>query len=462
MNKFAKIIEYLFYLFIFLLPWQTCWIWQAGKLGESASQYLTFSLYGTEILLGLILVLAIIYKVLKRDWEIAFLNLKILDFYILLLLLLILAVISIFFSADKNVALYYLLRLGEGFGLLLLVINFRFSYFKTAVALVLAGLGQAILGIYQVLTQQIFASKWLGLAEQLPQTPGVSVIENGPMRWLRAYGSLPHPNILGGFLVVCVLLLIILLILSWHKWEKIFLWICLPIILSGLFLTFSRSAFLTLAVALLFLIIFILLSRDLKARKVLRGIILVSVITIGLLAIIFRTPLLTRWQGESRTEIYSQQNRALYLDQAKNLISQNLLTGVGLGNYTLAVYSQSDKSLGAYAYQPVHNVYLLVASELGIGGFIIFILIIIEALRRIWTYKIDEHISLLGIFKLFKFTGVYDFYREKYFWFLGCTSIFIAILVLMAFDHYLWTLYFGIMLWWLSVGMFVKTIGWVR
>ena len=123
MNKFAKIVEYLFYLFIFLLPWQTCWIWQAGKLGENVSQYLNFSLYGTEILLGLILVLAVIYKLLKRDWEIAFLNLKILDFYILLLLLLIMAVISIFFSADKNVALYYLLRLVEGFGLLLLVVN---------------------------------------------------------------------------------------------------------------------------------------------------------------------------------------------------------------------------------------------------------------------------------------------------------------------------------------------------
>ena len=460
MNKFAKIVEYLFYLFIFLLPWQTCWIWQAGKLGENVSQYLNFSLYGTEILLGLILVLAVIYKLLKRDWEIAFLNLKILDFYILLLLLLIMAVISIFFSADKNVALYYLLRLVEGFGLLLLVVNFKFSYLNTAGVLVLAGVVQSTLGIYQALTQQVVANKWLGMAEQLPQTPGVSVIENGPMRWLRAYGSLPHPNILAGFLVVCFLLLVITLILARYKWEKVLLWICLPIILSGLFLTFSKSAFLALGIGLFFLIIFILLSRDLKAKKILSGITLVMFVTIGLLSIAFKAPLLTRLQGESRTEVFSQHDRALYLEQAKTLISQNLLTGVGLGNYTLAVYNQSEKAPGEY--QPVHNVYLMVAAELGILGFIIFILIIIEALRRIWTYKIDEHISLLSIFKLFKFTGVYDFYREKYFWFLGYTAIFIAILVLMAFDHYFWTLYFGIMLWWLCVGMFVKTIGWVR
>jgi hypothetical protein len=462
MNKFAKIIEYLFYLFLFLLPWQTQWIWHQGKLGELASPYLTFSLYGTEILLAVILLLAIIYKFLLRDWEIAFLNLKVLDFYILLLAFLIMAVVSVFFSADKNVALYYLLRLAEGFGLLLLVINFKFSYLNTAGVLVMSGLVQAGLGISQVLTQKVWGNKWLGMAEQLPQTPGVSVIENGTMRFLRAYGSLSHPNILGGFLVICLILLIILIIFSRHKWEKVLLWVSLPVILSGLFLTFSKSAFLALLVSMVFLITFIILSRDSHAKQILSQIIIVSIATVSLLVIIFSGPLMTRWQGESRTEIYSQENRAMYLEQAKNLITQNLLTGVGLGNYTLAVYDQSEKGLGDYAYQPVHNVYLMVVSELGIIGFIIFILIIIEAIRRIWTYKIDEHINLLGVFKLFKFKGVYDFYQEKYFWFLATTAILIAVLVLMVFDHYFWTLYFGIMLWWLSWGLFVKTIGWVK
>lgn len=462
MNKLAKTIEYLFYLFLFLLPWQTCWIWHPGKLGEGVSQYLTFSLYATEILLGLILVLAIIYKFFQRDWEIKFLNLKILDFYILLLLLLIMGAVSVFFSADKNVALYYLLRLAEGFGLLLLIVNFKFSYFNTAVSLVLAGLAQSILSIYQVFTQQVFASKWLGMAEQLPQTLGVSVIEADGIRWLRAYGSLPNPNILGGFLVVCCLLAVVLLILARHKWEKYLLWISWPIILSGLFLTFSKSAFLALAIAFSFLVIFIYFSRQAKDKKVLGQIILVGIAVICLLVILVTKPLITRINGQERLEIKSQQERLVYLNQAKSLLEAKWLTGVGLGNYTLALYNNDLKKFPAYSYQPVHNVYLLVASELGIFGFIIFILIIIEALRRIWTYKIDEHIILLGIFKLFKFRGIYDFYREKYLWFLGATAIFIAILVLMLFDHYFWTLYFGIMLWWLGVGMFVKVIGWVK
>ncbi|MCX6744776.1 MAG: O-antigen ligase family protein [Candidatus Parcubacteria bacterium] len=410
MIKLAKTIEYLFYLFIFLLPWQTRWIWHYGQLGDGASQYLTFSLYGT----------------------------------------------------DQNAAWYYLLKMLEGLGLLCLTINFKFSYLNMAGALILSGAVQASLGVYQFLTQQVWASKWLGMAEQLPQTLGVSVVETNGARLLRAYGSLPHPNILAGFLVVCCLLLVVSLILARHHWEEIIFWICLPLILLGLFFTFSKGAFLALAIAFVFLVIFIGFSKDKQALRKLGGMVLIVVIAFSFLGIIYRAPLFTRINGQERLEVKSQQERANYLSQAKELLKNNWLTGVGLGNYTLALYNNDLSKFPSYSYQPVHNVYLLVAAELGIFGFIVLILIIIEAMRRIWTYKIDEQISLLNIFKLFKFSDVHEFYREKYFWFLGYTAIFIAILILMAFDHYLWTLYFGIMLWWLSLAMFVKTIGWVR
>jgi len=462
MAKLAKIIEYLFYLFIFLLPWQTRWIWHYGQLGEGISQYLTFSLYGTEILLWLIFVLAIIYKLKVRDWEITMLNFKILDFYILFLLLLIMGTISVYFSPDKHVGWYYLIKMLEGFGLLVLVINFKLSYLNTAGILVLSGLVQSVLAIYQFLTQQVFASKWLGMAEQLSATAGTCVVESDCFRWLRAYGSFPHPNVLAGFLVICFLLLVICLILARHHWEKILLWICLPVILSGLFFTFSKGAFLALVISFIFMAIFIALSKDKKAQLILAHIILAGATILGLLALIYQDPFLTRLKGEKRLEIKSQEERIVYFDQAKELIKGNWLTGIGLGNYTMALYNNDLIKFPSFSYQPVHNVYFLVASELGIFGFIIFILIIIEALRRIYYFKIDEHISLLNLFKLFKFDSTHNFFQEKYFWFLGYTAIFMAILVLMIFDHYFWTLYFGIIFWWLCLGMFLKTIGWVK
>ena len=111
MSKLSKTIEYLFYLFIFLLPWQTRWIWHYGSLNGGQSEYLTFSLYGTEILLWLILFLTIIYRIKVKDEEAGILNYKILDFYILFGLLIVVAGLSIFWAADKQVTLFYLIKM---------------------------------------------------------------------------------------------------------------------------------------------------------------------------------------------------------------------------------------------------------------------------------------------------------------------------------------------------------------
>jgi len=462
MTKLAKTIEYLFYLFIFLLPWQTRWIWHYGSLNGGQSEYLTFSLYATEILLWLILLLAIIYKIKVKDEEAGILNYKILDFYILFFLLLIISALSIFWSLDKQVAFYYLIKLLEGFALLIFIINFKFSYLNAAGAFVLAGFVQGALAIFQFLTQKVWASKWLGLAEQLPQTLGVSVVESDGQRWLRAYGSLAHPNILAGSLVISCLLLVVLLILARHKWEKVLLWISWPVILAGLFFTFSKSAFLALAVGFLFLSIFIFLSQEKEAKVIMSQLIFSGLLLLAVLTLFYRPLVFTRLNGEERLEQKSLSERALYFEQSKNLIKANWLKGTGLGNYTLALYNQLSEKQPAWAYQPVHNVYLLVATELGILGFIIFILLIIESLRKIYHFKIEENLGLLEIFRQFNLGGIYDFYRQRFYFFLGTTAIFLVILILMVFDHYFWTQYFGIMLWWLCLGLWLKQVGMVK
>ena len=458
MNKLAKTIEYLFYLFIFLLPWQTRWIWHYFEIGGETSQYLSFSLYGTEILLWLILVLTIIYKIKVKDEEITILNFKILDFYILFFLFFIVAILTILWAQNLQVAFYYLTKFLTGFALLIFIINFKFSFKKIGWAFVFAGLGQAILGIYQFLAQKVFVCKWLGLAEQLPQTLGVSVIEVNGLRLLRAYGAFTHPNILGGFLAICLAVLIILIFLAKTKKASIFLWLFLPILLAGLFFTFSKSAFLALGAGLLFIIIFVFLSQDVEAKFNLSQIILVIFTVLAILAIIYQGPVLARIKGESRLEQKSFAERSLYFEQAKNLIKENWFKGVGLGNYTLALYNQLSDKQPVWYYQPVHNVYILTVAELGVLGFIIFILIIIEALRKIWQFKIDYQLKLLSIFQKFKITGIFDFYKRRFYWFLGYTAIFIMLLIIMAFDHYFWTLYFGIMFWWLILGLWLKQV----
>ena len=57
-NTLQKIIEYGFYLFLFILPWQTRWIIVPGEINEGYFEYGTYSLYGSDILLIILLFLA--------------------------------------------------------------------------------------------------------------------------------------------------------------------------------------------------------------------------------------------------------------------------------------------------------------------------------------------------------------------------------------------------------------------
>jgi len=459
MNKLAKIIEYLFYIFVFLLPWQTRWIWHSGKLGEEISQYLSFSLYGTEILFFVLIVLALIYSLKNKDEEFSFLNLKLLDFYILLILFFVISLFSVVFAQDSYVGFYYLIKLLQGFALLVFIINFKFSYKKLGWVIVLAGLVQAVLSIFQFMMQKVFTSKWLGIAEQLPQTLGVSVIEAGGLRWLRSYAALPHPNIAGGFLAISLIILIILIFLAQKNKERVFLWLFLPIILAGLFFTFSKGAWLALIIGILFLSAFVFSSKDKITKFIFSQLIGVVFTVIAVLFLIYQTPVLTRLKGETRLEQKSYTERSLYYDQAKTLIENNWLKGVGLGNYTLALYNQDDEKQAAWAYQPVHNVFILVVTETGILGFILFVLLFLESFKRLWRFKIDHHLKLLNIFSLFKkATHIFDTYHRKFFWFIGLAAVFLMFLVVMFFDHYIWTQYFGIMFFWLMFGLWLKQV----
>ena len=122
---------------------------------------------------------------------------------------------------------------------------------------------------------------------------------------------------------------------------------------------------------------------------------------------------------------YTSDNRALsdrifYNNVSRETISNNFITGSGLGTFIFQIdgylesadYSPLEKGKGCvesktllikhtpnpsqegnyekisrpylehWEYQPVHNVYLLICSEIGIVGFAIFCLIIIEILSN--------------------------------------------------------------------------------
>ncbi|MBU0581243.1 MAG: hypothetical protein KKA19_08705, partial [Candidatus Margulisbacteria bacterium] len=133
-------------------------------------------------------------------------------YWVILIGLLLISFISALIALEKDISWYLVGKFVEGFILFWLVFRIRFQLSKVVFTFTLAGLTQSVLAIIQFFSQKIIANKWLGLAEHDPGTLGDLVIETSSGRWLRAYGSFPHPNILAGFLVICLLLVMAALV----------------------------------------------------------------------------------------------------------------------------------------------------------------------------------------------------------------------------------------------------------
>jgi O-antigen ligase len=110
-----------------------------------------------------------------------------------------------------------------------------------------------------------------------------------------------------------------------------------------------------------------------------------------------------------------------------------------LGNYTLAIYQKYNSTWPGYYYQPVHNIYLLILAELGVFGILFFSLILILIFWPVWR-------------RLKSWRDVLTLKLEKIILFFSL----LVILFISLFDHYFWTIYFGLMIFWLVLGLNLK------
>jgi O-antigen ligase len=428
-----KSIYRLLLLFIFLLPWQTRWIYAPAELNGAAWEYGARSLYLTECLLGLIILLAIIFFSTKLKEKKSPPNFNLMIWGLGGLLLAALPLIFAFnFGLAWNKAVYLIL----GLALALLIFILKPDAKKIGAAFVASSFIQGILAILQFATQKVFASKYLGMSAQDPQTLGVSVIESNGERLLRAYGGLPHPNILAGFLAISLLLIIGLISVEKNLRKQIALTFIFIVNYIAMFLTASRSA------AIAFLIgffVFVLLTRKQKQIdfKPLIFKFLIIIITITAVAGALLPEFMTsRFSTTARLEEKSIDERVTGFNDAWKIFKTNPLVGVGYGNYTLAL-SQIKPSLPGFLYQPVHNVYFLILTEYGLVGLAILIYLI------------------AGVILLFRKKILALNFQPLTLSFLAAL---IALLTIGLFDHYLLSFYFGIALTSVVVGSLLMSL----
>lgn len=383
----------------------------AYKLGQY-SDFTSFSLYLSDILLFL-LTLATFFPLGRR-------------FHVEKpILFLFLWIIVIFLSHYSTGEWYYLAKWTElivAYGTFkCLFENFPVKSLFLKTFVVLSSI-QALIALGQFLNQSYIGLNKFGEQMLSPNTLGFAKIIINNITFVRGYGTFPHPNLLSAYLSAGILMIIFLLAQETSRIKKLLYSLALFINLLGLVVTFSRAAFLaTLIGSLLFFGILALkrqLTQPAKLAIIVFGTCLIVVI------LLFRPFLISR----ATVSDSASQERIFYAKAGLQMLRQNPIFGVGIGESIPLMQKYSPLPLAPWQIQPVHNYFLLAATELGIIG----------ALILIWIF-------FSHLIKLLKqqFTS-YN---------LQLTTILVMFLILMQFDHYFYTLQQTQLLLWIILGI---------
>ncbi len=427
----AATVEYSFYLFVFLLPWQTKLIIRSAE-----TNFTEISIYVSHLLLLIVLIVFFAWQ-LKRKVD----SEPISPLWISLAALELSILISFFFASDQLLAFYHYLLVLMGIGLFYIIragtISYsyeesQFSTSKIIGSLFLSIFFQASLGIYQFLMQFSPANKFLGLAVRNADITGASVVETVSGRWLRAYGGLDHPNILGGVLAISLIITAYLLAerkMIRSKTEaatSLLLFIFYFIALTALFFTFSRGSWLAYVTGLLVLLAILIYNSDRWMLGRYLALIFFSVVMLFIVAFPYRDLAFARtagaWQGQGRLEQKSLDERGSYVTQAGSLIRECWIFGAGAGNYTQAIEERDIVKQEAWFYQPVHNSFLLLFAQSGILSLVSFLAFLYFLIRK------DRRAVYSG-------------------------AVLAALVILMIFDHWLISLPFGLIFLFLVLGL---------
>ncbi|MDF2882330.1 MAG: Membrane protein of family [Clostridiaceae bacterium] len=302
-------------------------------------------------------------------------------FLISMLCLSIIMVFSVLYAKEKSLALSESLRFFSYFVLIIILkLNYKeerffkkikFSYFASVFT-------TCVIGIIQVATG-------LGLEHKY------YYVFNGVNKE-RIASTFGNPNSFAAFLVISIFPVIMFVIKEKIRALKVIYSTLLVLILYNIVLTWSRNAFIGIALGLLIL-------AAMYSLKFL--------IPIGILGGVsyFIPQISSRIKDIGNSNL--NESRLRLWKTAVKMIKDHPILGVGNGNY-VSYYDEYVKKYPQLAYAdytryPVHNSYLKVETELGVFGGLSFAAVILTALSKI--YKTLKH-SNSNIKRIF-YTGFF-------------------------------------------------------
>ena len=401
-DSLKQLVKFIFQLLILLLPTQLAlhfwpnWTYVYGFRID----YLSPTLYLTDILMILLFVLWLIQYFLKRTRSKEGTSSK--HAYLLPAILLVIFMgINIYFAKSSWVAIYKWIKIIE-FGLLGLFIvrakDFKFNSW-VAKPLSFSLIAISVIAFIQFNLQKTTGGALFLLGERsfTATTPGIATFTIFGRELLRPYSVFPHPNAMAGFLGVGFFLL--LFGLSKKSKTSFYYRLSLVIAFLTLILSISHGAWISFVLAGLVLV-FVKGNQSVFRRLYISTV--VVVIAISLLLPTASDKLL------SSLDYGEEVNHRLHLTKVSgSLIAENAIIGVGEGNYILGLAENADFPKLSWWLQPVHNIYLLAFSEIGLIGLGLFVLLLLAVASKA---ILKDKRMLLAAFLFVVFTGFFDHY----------------------------------------------------
>jgi len=413
-----KIHQLLFYFLILLLPTQLGkHFWPNWSMVNGLRiDYLSPTLYLTDLLiLGILGLWGVekIFKFFKNYWCLSI-------FWLFLFL-------NVILAQNQPAALYKLAKILEFFLLGFYIVKNQFPISNIQPLISVAIVYSSLIAIFQFLKQGSIGGPFWFLGERTfnGETPGIAQAIIDGQLILRPYATFPHPNVLGGFLTVGLILILPVIssrfsVFSFQSlgFRLISFMACFLGIIT-LFLTFSRLAWFVFGLSLL---VYGFWFAWLKRRAILKHwLILLLLIVIGSFLFPLTIP---------RLRVFVQiQPESLIIRQDLNMaawemVKKSPIIGVGLGNFLVRLPEFYQEKGQVRFLQPAHNIYLMIGAETGLVGLGLFLWFILLTFIKLLHYSITPLLIAL-----------------------------ISILILGFFDHYFYTLQQGQLLFVIVLGL---------
>jgi hypothetical protein len=457
MQKINKLRELIFLLLIFLIPTQLGkHFWPTWSFVNGVRiDYLAPTIYVTDVLVVLLWFLTVFQKILSNTIQYYQIltntnqlkkNLNKILAFVGMIALIFLFVSSIRINPLSIIKLLKLIEIGVFAFLVKIYVNKK-TYRQFIFVLSLSMLFQSFLAIAQFFNHGSLNGIFWFFGERnfSSTTPGIANASINGNLILRPYGTLPHPNVLAGYLLLGIIIL-------WSYWRRMkkdeftnlparkclsiamaggriyefrfgknisrFVYLYIPIfviVVSSfvLFLTLSRVAILLWFIFLITNYKLLITNFKLRIR-----IFVYSLIPIFLVVVFLFPRFISIFTEDSESFMKR-------VDQAKiavQMIKDYPVFGVGLNQY-LVNLPKYLKGASFRDYQPVHNVFLLFVVETGLVGVLLFLFLI-------WRFG-STRISI-GLTRIKNSKNLNpDSYIHIF--------LYSLILVISLFDHYFYT-----------------------